>query len=64
MTLNDLLEILDSPKAIQMARTTSRGFSLAQKITLRDVVLFYMQRMGCTINQDIAACFSRSANPA
>lgn len=63
MTLNDLLEILDSPEAIQMARTTSRGFSLAQKITLRDVVLFYMQRMGCTINQDIAAYFSKVGKP-
>jgi hypothetical protein len=61
--LNDLISIIHSDQISSAARTTIRGFTQSRKITLQDVLLFYIFRYGETTNKDIAAYFSKLSRP-
>lgn len=61
--LDDLISIIHSDQISSAARTTIRGFSQSRKITLQDVLLFYIFRYGETTNKDIAAYFSKLSRP-
>jgi len=61
--LDDLISIIHSDQISSAARTTIRGFTQSRKITLQDVLLFYIFRYGETTNKDMAAYFSKLSRP-
>jgi len=63
LALEDLDWILSSPAIASAARTTTRGFTQTRKISLRDVLLFYVFRSAETTNKDIALYFSKVEKP-
>lgn len=55
--------LLSSPDTASAARTTIRGFTQSRKISLRDVLLFYVFRSAETTNKDMALYFSKLEKP-
>ena len=61
--LDDLNRILHSSQISNAAKTSVRGFTQPRKITLQDVLLFYIFRHSETTNKDIISYFSKTGKP-
>lgn len=61
--LDNLMKTINSEEISSAAKTSVRGFTQPRKITLQDVLLFYIFRHCETTNKDITSYFSKIDKP-